>query len=186
MDELDVILIGSGVMSANLGALLKQLDASLRIELYEVTKELSQESSNGWNNAGTGHAGICEVAYTPDRGEDGEIKVGKAIEIFEEFEQTKQFWAYAVREGMIDKPAEFINQVPHISFVYGQEQVDFLRSRYKGMSDHPFFETMQYSEDPEQIRKWAPLLIEGREDQAVAATYMEAGTDVNFVKFPGN
>ena len=89
MDELDVILIGSGVMSANLGALLKQLDASLRIELYEVTKELSQESSNGWNNAGTGHAGICEVAYTPDRGEDGEIKVGKAIEIFEEFEQTK-------------------------------------------------------------------------------------------------
>ena len=180
MEELDVILIGSGVMSANLGALLKKLEPGLNIELYEVTKELSQESSNGWNNAGTGHAGICEVAYTPDRGEDGEIKVGKAIEIFEEFEQTKQFWAYAVREGMIDKPSEFINQVPHISFVYGQEQVDFLRSRYKGMSEHPFFETMQYSEDPEQIRKWAPLLIKGREDQPVAATFMKAGTDVNF------
>ena len=180
MDELDVILIGSGVMSANLGALLKQLDPELRIELYEVTKELSQESSNGWNNAGTGHAGICEVAYTPDRGEDGEIKVDKAIEIFAEFEQTKQFWAHAVRTGMIDQPAEFINKVPHISFVYGQEQVDFLRSRYKGMSKHPFFSSMQYSEDPEQIRKWAPLLIEGREDQPVAATFMEAGTDVNF------
>ena len=180
MEELDVILIGSGVMSANLGALLKKLEPGLNIELYEVTKELSQESSNGWNNAGTGHAGICEVAYTPDRGEDGEIKVAKAIEIFEEFEQTKQFWAYAVREGMIDKPSEFINQVPHISFVYGREQVDFLRSRFKGMSEHPFFETMQYSEDPKQIRKWAPLLIEGREDQPVAATYMKAGTDVNF------
>ncbi|MBL6828182.1 MAG: malate dehydrogenase (quinone) [Opitutales bacterium] len=180
MDELDVILIGSGVMSANLGALLKQLDPELRIELYEVTKELSQESSNGWNNAGTGHAGICEVAYTPDRGEDGEIKVDKAIEIFAEFEQTKQFWAYAVRTGMIDQPSDFINQVPHISFVYGQEQVVFLRSRYKGMSKHPFFSSMQYSEDPEQIRKWAPLLIEGREDQPVAATFMEAGTDVNF------
>ena len=180
MDELDVILIGSGVMSANLGALLKKLEPGLNIELYEVTKELSQESSNGWNNAGTGHAGICEVAYTPDRGEDGEIKVAKAIEIFEEFEQTKQFWAYAVREGMIDKPSEFINQVSHISFVYGREQVDFLRSRFKGMSEHPFFETMQYSEDPKQIRKWAPLLIEGREDQPVAATYMKAGTDVNF------
>jgi len=180
MDELDVILIGSGVMSANLGALLKQLDPELRIELYEVTKELSQESSNGWNNAGTGHAGICEVAYTPDRGEDGEIKVDKAIEIFAEFEQTKQFWAHAVRTGMIDQPSEFINQVPHISFVYGQEQVVFLRSRYKGMSKHPFFSSMQYSEDPEQIRKWAPLLIEGREDQPVAATFMEAGTDVNF------
>ncbi len=180
MDELDVILIGSGVMSANLGALLKQLDPELRIELYEVTKELSQESSNGWNNAGTGHAGICEVAYTPDRGEDGEIKVDKAIEIFAEFEQTKQFWAHAVRTGMIDQPTEFINQVPHISFVYGQEQVEFLRSRYKGMRKHPFFSSMQYSEDPEQIRKWAPLLIEGREDQPVAATFMEAGTDVNF------
>lgn len=180
MDEIDVVLIGSGVMSANLGVLLKQLDPELSIELYEVTKELSQESSNGWNNAGTGHAGICEVAYTPDRGEDGEIKVGKAIEIFEEFEQTKQFWAYAVGEGMIDQPSDFINQVPHISFVYGQEQVDFLRSRHKGMSQHPFFSKMEYSEDPEQIRKWAPLLIEGREDQPVAATYMEAGTDVNF------
>ena len=180
MDEVDIVLIGSGVMSANLGALLKQLDPGLSIELYEVTKELSQESSNGWNNAGTGHAGICEVAYTPDRGEDGEIKVDKAIEIFEEFEQSKQFWAYAVRTGMIDEPSDFINQVPHISFVYGQEQVDFLRSRYKGMNKHPFFAKMEYSEDPEQIRKWAPLLIEGREDQPVAATFMEAGTDVNF------
>ena len=180
MDEVDVILIGSGVMSANLGALLSQLDPSLSIELYEVTKQLSQESSNGWNNAGTGHAGICEVAYTPDRGEDGEIKVDKAIEIFAEFEQTKQFWAHAVRTGMIDKPSEFINQVPHISFVFGQEQVEFLRSRYQGMRKHPFFSKMEYSEDAEQIRKWAPLLIEGRLGQPVAATYMEAGTDVNF------
>ncbi len=180
MDEVDVILIGSGVMSANLGALLSQLDPSLNIELYEVTKLLSQESSNGWNNAGTGHAGICEVAYTPDRGVDGEIKVDKAIEIFAEFEQTKQFWAHAVRTGMIDKPSEFINQVPHISFVVGQEQVEFLRSRYQGMRKHPFFSKMEYSEDAEQIRKWAPLLIEGRLGQPVAATYMEAGTDVNF------
>ena len=178
MDDLDVVLIGSGVMSANLGVLLKQLDPALKIELYGNQGTFAG-GSNGWNNAGTGHAGICEVAYTPDRGENGEIKVDKAIEIFEEFEQTKQFWAYAVREGMIDKPSEFINQVPHISFVYGREQVDFLRSRYKGMSNHPFLK-LQYSEDPEQIRKWAPLLIEGREDQPVAATYMEAGTDVNF------
>lgn len=180
MDDLDVILIGSGVMSANLGALLKKLDPKLSIELYEVTEELSHESSNGWNNAGTGHAGICEVAYTPDRGTDGKVKVGKAIEIFEEFEQTKQFWAYAVRTGMIDKPSEFINQVPHISFVYGQEQVDFLRSRYQEMRKHPFFQKMEYSEDPGQIQKWAPLLIEGREEGPVAATFMEAGTDVNF------
>lgn len=180
VETIDVALIGSGVMSANLGALLKCLDPNLRIELYEVTNELSQESSNGWNNAGTGHAGICELSYTPDRGPDGKVKIGKAVEIFEQFEQTKQFWAYAVRSGMIDRPSDFINAVPHISFVYGQEQVDFLKSRFEGMSAHPFFSEMEYTEDPDQIREWAPLLIEGREDMPVAATKMKAGTDINF------
>ena len=179
-DPIDVALIGSGVMSANLGALLKCLDPNLNIELYEVTEDLSHESSNGWNNAGTGHAGICELSYTPDRGTDGKVKVGKAVEIFEQFEQTKQFWAYAVRSGMIDRPSEFINAVPHISFVYGQEQVDFLKSRFEGMSAHPFFSEMEYTEDPDQIGEWAPLLMEGREGMPVAATRMEAGTDVNF------
>ncbi len=167
-------------MSANLGALLKCLDPNLKIELYEVTDELSQESSNGWNNAGTGHAGICELSYTPERGKDGKVKVGKAVEIFEQFEQTKQFWAYAVRSGMIDSPGDFINPVPHISFVYGQEQVDFLKSRFEGMVKHPFFSEMEYSEDSEKIRDWAPLLIDGREDMPVAATRMVSGTDVNF------
>jgi len=180
IEKSDVLLVGSGVMSANLGALLKCLDPSLRIDLVEMTEEFAQESSNGWNNAGTGHAGICEVSYTPDWGEDGEVKVDKAVEIFEEFEQTKQFWAYALKTGMIDRPEEFITAVPHISFVYGQEQVDFLKSRFQGMSAHPFFSSMQYSEDREKIREWAPLLVEGREDQPVAATYMESGTDVNF------
>ena len=177
---LDVVLIGSGVMSANLGALLKSINSSLKIELYEVTKELSFESSNGWNNAGTGHAGICELSYTPDRGPDGKVRVEKAIEIFEQFELTKQFWAYAVNSGMIDDPSSFINAVPHISFVYGQEQVDFLKSRFEQMSKHPFFSEMEYSEDPKIIRDWAPLLMEGRENMPVAATRMRTGTDVNF------
>ena len=180
MDGIDVALIGSGVMSANLGALLKKLNPDFKIELYEVTEKLSQESSNGWNNAGTGHAGICELSYTPEYGEDGEVKVDKAIEIFEQFEQTKQFWAYAVRSGMIDKPSDFINSVPHISFVYGKEQVDFLKSRYKQMIKHPFFSEMEYTEDKERIQEWAPLLVEGRENVPIAATRMMAGTDVNF------
>ena len=180
IEMIDVALIGSGVMSANLGALLKCIEPNLKIELFEVTEELSQESSNGWNNAGTGHAGICELSYTPDRGTDGQVKVGKAIEIFEHFEQTKQFWAYLVREGMIENPSEFINPVPHISFVYGQEQVDFLKSRFEGMVAHPFFSKMEFSEDPQNIREWAPLLMEGREGIPVAATRMHAGTDVNF------
>lgn len=179
-EMIDVALIGSGVMSANLGALLKCLDPNIKIELYEVTDELSQESSNGWNNAGTGHAGICELSYTPDRGPDGEVEVSKAVEIFEHFEQTKQFWAYAVRTGMIDNPSEFIRPVPHISFVYGQEQVDFLKSRFEGLVAHPFFSEMEYSEDPKIIREWVPLLMAGRENMPVAATKMDAGTDVNF------
>jgi malate dehydrogenase (quinone) len=180
IEKIDVALIGSGVMSANLGALLKCIDPNLKIELYEVTDQLSQESSNGWNNAGTGHAGICELSYTPNRGEDGRVQVGKAIEIFEHFEQTKQFWAYLVREGMIENPSEFINSVPHISFVYGQEQVDFLKSRFEGMVSHPFFSEMEFSDDPKKIREWAPLLMEGREGIPVAATRMLAGTDINF------
>ena len=140
----DVILIGSGVMSATLGGVLKNLQPDLKIQLYEVTPELAQESSNGWNNAGTGHAGICELSYTPNRGADGEVDVAKAIEIFDQFEQSKYFWGYAVRSGMIEDPSQFVNAVPHIAFVYGQEQVDFLRSRHKGMSAHHFFSSMEY------------------------------------------
>ena len=118
IDDPDVILIGSGIMSATLAAMIKRLQPDLKVQLYEVTNEIAQESSEGWNNAGTGHAGICELSYTPDREPDGSVDVTKAIEIFQQFEQSKQFWAYAIREGMIDRPGDFINQVPHISFVY--------------------------------------------------------------------
>src|SRR5882757_1750730 len=130
----DVILIGSGVMSANLGAMLKRLDPRLSIQVYEVTQELAQESSHGWNNAGTGHAGICELSYTPKREADGSVNVAKAIGIFEQFEQSKQFWSYAVASGMVGHPKEFINPVAHLSFVHGAEQVNFLKARHAGMS----------------------------------------------------
>ena len=180
IDEPDVVLIGSGVMSATLGALLKNLQPDLKIQLYEVTEELAQESSNGWHNAGTGHAGMCELSYTPNRGADGEVDVTKAIEIFEQFEQSKYFWSYAVRNGMIDDPKKFVNPLPHIAFVYGQEQVDFLKSRHAGMSAHHFFREMEYTDDRETIRDWAPLLLAGRDDTPIAATKMERGTDVNF------
>src|ERR1700750_3367244 len=110
----DVILIGSGVMSANLGAMLKRLEPALAIQLYEVTEELAQESSHGWNNAGTGHAGICELSYTPKREADGTVTVAKVIEIFEQFEHSRQFWSFAVASGLAERPKEFINPVPHI------------------------------------------------------------------------
>jgi len=176
----DVVLIGSGIMSSNLGAMLKRLEPTLSIQVYEVTEELAQESSNGWNNAGTGHAGICELSYTPTREANGTVNVSKAIQIFEQFEHSRQFWSYAVSSGMVDNPKEFINPVPHLSFVHGQEMVDFLKARYEGMSAHHFFQEMDFTTDRTTIGGWAPLLVENRADIPIAATKMNNGTDVNF------
>lgn len=179
-DQPDVVIIGSGIMSANLAFMLKQLDPKMSIQLYEVTDKISQEASDGWNNAGTGHAGICEISYTPDRGPDGEVDVTKAISVFQEFLHSKLLWAYAVREGMIENPRDFINPIPHMSFVHGADQVDFLKSRHKGMTAHHFFEEMEFTTDPDQVAAWAPLLMTGRGDVPVAATRMTGGTDINF------
>lgn len=176
----DVVLIGGGIMSATVGALLKRLEPALTIQVYEVTDELAQESSHGWNNAGTGHAGLCELSYTPDRAPDGAVRVEKAVEVFEQFEQSLQFWSRAVAGGMIERPAEFINRVPHLSFVHGAEQVDFLRARHAALSAHHFFREMQFTSDRAEIGAWAPLLVEGRAAMPVAATRVAGGTDVNF------
>ena len=176
----DVILIGSGVMSANLGALLRGIDPTRRIQVYEVTDDLAQEASNGWNNAGTGHAGICELSYTPTQAADGTVDVSNAIKIFEQFERTRQFWAYAVTHGMVDQPSTFINPVSHLSFVHGAKWVDYLRARHAGMAAHHFFAGMEFSTDRDTIRSWSPLLTENRAEMPIAATKMASGTDVNF------
>ncbi len=177
----DVILIGAGVMSAHLGSLLKKLDPRITIQCYEVTDEPARESSDGWNNAGTGHAGLCELSYTPFREPDGSVKIHKALEIFEQFEETRQFWSYAVESGMVKNPAQFIRPVPHVSFVHGQEMCDFLQARHRCLAEHHFFRSMVYTQDRKTISEWSPLLIEQRDPaQAVAATYMRGGTDVNF------
>ncbi len=179
-DNADIILIGSGIMSANLGAMLKCLRPELKIQVYEASDELAQESSNAWNNAGTGHAGICELSYTPDRDKNGQVEVSNAIAIYDQFEKSRQFWAFAVSEGMIDSPRDFIHPVPHVSFVRGQSQVEFLRDRHAAMSAHHFFDSMQFSTDRAEVQNWAPLLINGRDDEPIAATRMDDGTDVNF------
>ena len=176
----DVILIGSGVMSANLGALLKRLEPALRIQVYEVTDELAQEASHGWNNAGTGHAGICELSYTPTQAADGTVDVSNAIKIFEQFEKTRQFWASAIADGLIGKPKDFINPVQHLSFVHGAKWVDYLRARHTGLAAHHFFADMAFSTDRATIGGWAPLLTENRPEVPIAATKMDSGTDVNF------
>ncbi|MDB6069228.1 MAG: mqo [Verrucomicrobiales bacterium] len=176
----DIILIGSGIMSANLGALLKCLDPALSIQVYEAADGFARESSDGWNNAGTGHAGLCELSYTPNRNPDGTVDVSNAVHIFRQFAQSKHFWAAAVAEGMIDHPEDFITPLPHISFVHGQEQVDFLKARHAALTKHPEFAGMEYTTDPAVIAAWAPLLMRGRAPGPVAATRMASGTDVNF------
>lgn len=176
----DVVLVGTGIMSASLGALLKKLDPALRIQVFEVTDGMAEEASNGWNNAGTGHAGLCELSYTPFKDENGRVIITKAIEVYEEFERSLLFWAYAVASGMISNPRDFINPVPHLSFVYGEEQVGLLADRQSAMSRHHFFDNMEFTTDKARIESWAPLLTEGRADMPIAATRVMEGTDVNF------
>lgn len=174
------VLIGSGIMSTTLGVLLKRLDPSMRITLFEVADEVAPEASNGWNNAGTGHAGICELSYTPHPEPDGTVNVTKAIDIYQEFESSLQFWAQCVRDGILADTPSFINPVPHISFVRTDEQVAYLKARHDGLAAHHFFAPMEFTTDPAKITEWAPLLTDAREDEPIAATKMDGGSDVNF------
>ena len=180
VDSPDVILVGSGIMSATLGVMLKVLQPDLRIQMYEVTEQPAQESSHGWNNAGTGHAGLCELSYTPHQRPDGTVDVTNAIKIFEEFEASRQFWSFAVKKGILPSPHKFIQPVPHVSFVSGQASVAFLRARHQALAAHHFFSGMEFTADPHTVAEWAPLLMEGRSGEAVAATRVKRGTDVNF------
>ncbi len=177
----DILLIGGGIMSAHLGAMLKQLDPRLSIHVVEAAADLAGESSDGWNNAGTGHAGLCELNYTPRPAVAGApIEVSKAVEIFARFEQSKQFWSYAVAHGLAPRPADFIRAVPHLSFVRGARDLAYLRARHAALSAHPFFRSMAFTADRAVLRDWAPLLVDGRREEPVAATKIDGGTDVNF------
>ncbi|WP_187260961.1 malate:quinone oxidoreductase [Pontibacter beigongshangensis] len=174
----DVVLIGAGIMSATLGMMLKELQPDLKIEVFERLDVAAAESSDAWNNAGTGHAAFCELNYTPPRA-DGSIDTSKAVNIAESFELSRQFWSYLVQRNFI-KP-NFIKSVPHMSFVWGQTNVEFLRKRYAAMQKSVLFQGMQYSDDFDQLAEWMPLVMAGRKKtEKVAATRMEIGTDVNF------
>jgi malate dehydrogenase (quinone) len=176
----DVILIGSGIMSATLGTFLKKLEPKWTINIFERMDKVAIESSEAWNNAGTGHSAFCELNYTSEK-PDGTINIDKAIKIAESFEVSKAFWATLVQEGILKNPAEFIRHIPHISFVWGEENTHFLQKRYEAMRQHPLFSEMQYSENPAELESWMPLIMDGRDAaQKVAGTRMDIGTDVNF------
>jgi malate dehydrogenase (quinone) len=178
--ESDIVLIGAGIMSATLGLLLKELNPSLKIEIFERLDIAAAESSDAWNNAGTGHAAFCELNYTPEL-EDGTIETKKAVKISESFEQSRQFWTYLVEKGLLENPENFIKSVPHMSFVWGDENVEYLKKRFEALQQFHLFKAMQYSEDVSQITTWAPLVMENRDSkEKIAATTMKFGTDVNF------
>jgi malate dehydrogenase (quinone) len=158
----DAVLVGAGIMSATLAVILKELDPSLKIEIHEVLESAAQESSNAWNNAGTGHAALCELNYTPQKS-DGSIDISKALEVNTEFDLSRQLWAYLVKEGAIKDPRSFIHRVPHMSFVRGAENVAFLQKRFEALSAHPCYHGMEYSDNKKQIGQWIPLVMEGRD-----------------------
>jgi len=176
----DVILIGAGIMSATLGVMLKELDPTITIAIYERLDVAAAESSDAWNNAGTGHAAFCELNYTPEL-ENGSVNISKAIKVAESFEASRQFWAYLVEKGFLENPETFIKQIPHISFVWGDANVNFLKKRYAALTQNPLFRGMEFSDSHSQLQEWIPLVMEGRDtSEKVAATKMDIGTDVNF------
>ena len=178
--NVDVLLIGAGIMSATLGTMLQEVDPSLSIALVERESSAGTESSDPWNNAGTGHAALCELNYAPQNA-DGTVDPSKAIKINEQFHVSRQFWTYLVNSGRLTDPSSFINSLPHMSFVWGDAHADYLRARYEAFRTQPLFHEMEHTEDPEVIREWAPLLMEGREPgQRLAASRFPHGTDVDF------
>ena len=186
MENPNVILIGTGIMSATLGVLLKELNPEISIAIYERLDKPAQESSSAWNNAGTGHSAYCELNYTP-MDEKGVVDVKKAVKIAEQFAISRQFWSYLIENDKLSNPENFIHSVSHLSFVWGNDNVEFLQKRHQELIKNPLFSQMQFSTDYEQLKSWMPLVMENRSEvQKVAATFMPLGTDVNFENLSKN
>ena len=178
--QTDVILIGAGIMSATLGTLLKELVPDWKITVFEKLEDAGVESSNEWNNAGTGHAALCELNYTTEK-PDGSVDISKAININEQFQLSMQFWSYLVKSNLIRNPEDFIMPLPHMSMVQGKDDVEFLKKRFEAMTKNPLFQGMEFSDNPEKLMEWIPLIMQDRQtNEPIAATKIDTGTDVNF------
>ncbi|MEC3954348.1 malate dehydrogenase (quinone) [Nocardia sp. CDC153] len=180
IEKTDVVLIGAGIMSATLGALLRQVQPDWSINMFERLDEAAGESSDPWNNAGTGHSALCELNYTP-RNADGSVEITKAIDINERFQVSRQFWSYAVENGVLANPSNFINPIPHVSFTHGTDGVEYLRKRYEALSRHPLFEGMEFIDDAAEFSRRLPLMAKGRDfSDPVALNWTQYGTDIDF------
>ncbi|ALC06187.1 putative malate:quinone oxidoreductase [Corynebacterium deserti GIMN1.010] len=178
-DEADVVLIGAGIMSATLGAMLRQLEPNWTQLVFERLDGPAQESSSPWNNAGTGHSALCELNYTPEV--NGKVDIAKAVGINEKFQVSRQFWSHLVDEGTLPDPREFINAVPHVSFGHGADQVAYIKARYEALKDHPLFQGMTYADDEATFTEKLPLMAKGRDfSDPVAISWINEGTDINY------
>lgn len=167
-------------MSATLGVLLRQLQPDWSISVFERLDAAAAESSDPWNNAGTGHSALCELNYSPQNA-DGSVDIGKAVDINERFQVSRQFWASAVDQGILGDPSGFINPIPHVSFVHGADNVDYLRKRYEALSPHPLFRGMEYIDDPAVFAERLPLMAKGRDfSDPIALNWTDGGTDIDF------
>jgi malate dehydrogenase (quinone) len=176
----DVVLVGGGIMSATLATILHEFDPNLKIAIFERLGRFAKESTAAWNNAGTGHSAFCELNYTPEK-PDGTIDISKAENIAEQFEISKQFWAYLIAKGYISRPKDFINTCPHMSLVFGEKDAEYLKNRHDKLIDSPLFKGMEFSTDHDKLREWIPLVMSKRnKSEIMAATKMDMGTDVNF------
>ena len=176
----DVVLVGAGIMSATLGALLRQVEPDWSITLVERLDGAAAESSDPWNNAGTGHSALCELNYTPER-PDGSIDISKAVHVNEQFQVTRQFWAYAVENGVLPDVRSFLNPIPHVSFVHGAANADYLKRRYEALVTNPLFASMEFIDDKDEFARRLPLMAAKRDfSDPVALNWTQDGTDVDF------
>lgn len=179
-ETIDVVLVGGGIMSATLAALITTLEPTWTVEIHERRPALAEESSNAWNNAGTGHAALCELNYTPER-PDGSIDITKAVTINEQFELSRELWHHLATHDRLPGGDGFLSTTPHMTFVRGADNADYLRRRFETLRKHPLFSDLEFSTDPAQIARWAPLLVDDRDPaEPIAATRAAAGTDVDF------
>lgn len=176
----DAVLVGGGIMSATLATLLHRLEPTWSIDIYERAGSLAPESTNPWNNAGTGHSALCELNYTPQL-PDGSVSTVNAVKVNQQFQLSRELWSALVDDGTIPDPKAFLVPVPHMSFVWGADNVKYLRKRFEALKGNPLFPGAEYTEDPAVIHEWTPLLMPGRpKGEPVAATRFVDGTDINF------
>lgn len=174
----EIVIVGGGVMGTTLAVMMERLMPDAKISIFEQLGDVAEESSKAWNNAGTGHSAFCELNYTPEK-EDGSLDIDKALEIASSFEVSRQFWSFLKEQGVAKE--NFINTVPHMSFVWGEHNKDFLKKRIEALTPYALFEDMKYSEDFDKIASWVPIMMKDRDkSEVIGATRMQAGTDVNY------